>query len=189
MEKMAFSYYRLFPIVILAQTISPHSVWCLGSGASAIMMFVPPKSAKTAVRLANASVVFELSQLYSILVSKWIMGEEAAATGKKPSKEVQQISPWSIEFRTAFTKAGAKLRVLKTRTNLARWEGSIRGAWPVDQYNELNDVETEMLSCLAQVCLQACVIRPVKSTRDSLLAQSTTWIPFGGYALYIKLNF
>ncbi|KAF8530979.1 hypothetical protein JB92DRAFT_3105728 [Gautieria morchelliformis] len=131
------------------------------SGASAVMMVVPPKSAKTAVRLANASIIFELSQLYGILVSKWIMAEEAAATGKYPSKDVQQISPWSSEFRAAFTKAGAKLRVLKTRTNLARWEGSIRGAWPVDQYNELNDVETEMLSCLAQLASAVYHLDPV----------------------------
>ena len=121
------------------------------------MMIVPPKSAKTAVRLANASMVFNLSQLYSLLISKWIIVEEANASGEKPSQDVRELSRWSRQFRADFTMAGAALQTLEKWTKLAQWEGSFRGAWPVEQYTELNDVETEMLSYLAQVCLQAWV--------------------------------
>lgn len=114
-------------------------------------MLIPPKSAKSSVRLANASMIFELSQLYSLLVSRWIMAEEETAKGEK---ETGHMVKWATQFRSEFTRVGTQLHTLKTRTSLTQWEGSIRGAWPVDQYTELNEVEHEMLSYIAQVCLQ-----------------------------------
>jgi Aromatic acid exporter family member 2 len=138
----------------LCFNVTAHLPVVIGSGASAIMMFIPPKSAKTAVRLAHASMIFELSQLYSLLVSTWIMAEEGAAKGEESSAEARQTSLWSKKFRSEFTKVGTQLEALRMRTSVARWEGSIRGAWPVDQYTELNEVEAEMLSYMAQVCLR-----------------------------------
>lgn len=116
-------------------------------------MFLPSKSARKAVRLANASVIFELSQLFGLLVSKWIMAGEGIADVKTTPKQPRPISQWSRQFRTDFTRVGAQVQALKLRTDLARWEGSIRGAWAVGHYLELNTLETEMLLYLAQVCI------------------------------------
>ena len=96
-------------------------------------------------------MVFELSQLYSVLISTWIRAEESAVKDEKSSGKVTQ---WTKQFKADFSKAGAAIQTLKLQTSRAQWEGSIRGAWPVDQYTELNKVETEMLFYLAQVCLR-----------------------------------
>lgn len=147
---MAFGSHRRVPVLFEEYSIVSHLYVALGSGASAVLMLIPPKSAKSSVRLANASMIFELSQLYSFLVSRWIMAEEETAKGEK---ETGHMVKWATQFRSEFTRVGTQLHTLKTRTSLTQWEGSIRGAWPVDQYTELNEVEHEMLSYIAQVCL------------------------------------
>ncbi|GJJ13910.1 hypothetical protein Clacol_008167 [Clathrus columnatus] len=122
----------------------------IGLGASAVVLFIPPKSARTAVRYANASIIFELSRLYGLLISEWIIAEEHEQHHEKMSDE-SQYGKWPAKFRRDFTKVGAKIQLLKLRTNVARWEGSFRGRWPAKEYKRLNTVESEMLSYLAQL--------------------------------------
>ncbi|KAF8525171.1 hypothetical protein BU17DRAFT_62876 [Hysterangium stoloniferum] len=137
-----------------------------GSGASAIMMFIPPKSARTAVRHSNAALVFKLSQLYGLLISEWIFVEEGTELGQKRTKQTPgQLRSWSDKFRKDFTKVGVEIQGLKVRTSLARWEGSIRGAWPVKEYEELNNVESDMLFYIAQLAGAVYHLDPVWRTR------------------------
>lgn len=122
-----------------------------GLGATTVMLFIPPKSARTAIRYANASIIFELSRLYGLLISEWIIAEEHQEQYPGKLSEKPQYTKWPTKFRRDFTKVGAKIQLLKQRTNIARWEGSFRGRWPAKEYKRLNMVETEMLSFIAQV--------------------------------------
>lgn len=122
-----------------------------GLGAATVVLFIPPKSARTAIRYANASIIFELSQLYGLLISEWIAAEEHNPSPKSIPSKKPQFTKWPAKFRRDFTKVGAKIQLLKLRTNVALWEGSFRGKWPVKEYKRLITVETEMLSYLAQV--------------------------------------
>ncbi|CAL1710858.1 unnamed protein product [Somion occarium] len=112
----------------------------IGCAGSFILMMFPPKSGRKAVRLRNASSITSISYLYSMLISAWISEKE------KPQQDGVE---WVPGFRDRMIAVAAKLQAVKGQTEIARWEGSIRGAWPYDEYVKLENVETEMIVSLA----------------------------------------
>jgi len=146
----------------------------IGCGASFILMMIPPTSARKAVRIKNATVIGELSSLYALLMSAWIMDEEDNTQDnnskvKSKSRPVsvngdvekglstddpspaQASSKWGNEFRSRFIPLATQLQALRAQTTVAKWEGNLRGVWPFEEYNALLDKEYEMLSSLAQL--------------------------------------
>ena len=116
-----------------------------GSAMSFILMLLPPKSARKAVRLGCAKTLNSLSHIYASLMSAWI-------TNTPTSKELKSgQSPWASSFRSNLAAVALQLRSLKDTARLARWEGSVRGHWPYAEYERLVDVQLEMISVLAQV--------------------------------------
>lgn len=105
-------------------------------------MMLPPTSGRKAVRLRNATTIMSISEAYSFLISTWI--------GKQ--KETRSASlTWLQEFREKLISLSDQAQSVKQMTELAKWEGSIRGKWPVEEYYQLVDAEYEMISGLAQV--------------------------------------
>ena len=135
----------------------------LGCGASFILMMIPPTSARKVVRLKNATIISELSSLYALLTSAWITEEEAeegnadADAQPKPTtgattataapsvdetdleKNTSATTPsppppkWALEFRRRLIPLAAQLQALRAQTATAKWEGNLRGAWPVEE--------------------------------------------------------
>jgi len=116
-----------------------------GAAASFILMLLPPKSARKAVRLGCAKTLSSISHMYASLMSAWI-------TNTPTSKELQSgQSPRASSFRNNLAAVTLQLRNLKDMTGLARWEGNVRGHWPYAEYDRLVDAQLEMTSVLAQV--------------------------------------
>ncbi|KAI0635211.1 hypothetical protein C8Q77DRAFT_1106698 [Trametes polyzona] len=111
----------------------------IGCAASFILMMLPPKSGRKAVRLRNASVLSGLSYLYSHLTSLWLNPEtEAFGHGTK----------WPAELREKIIALAEQIQDLRVRTAMSKWEGSVRGAWASEEYNRLLEVESDMLASL-----------------------------------------
>ena len=153
-----------------------------GSGASAIMMFIPPRSARKAIRLENASMIFRFSQLYGMLISEWIDVEEKSIAQEKIDPN-RSGTYWSEKFRKEYIKVATNVQTLQTRTTLAKWEGSFRGAWPVEEYKELSEIQAEMLSYLAQVSPRFSTTLILFLILLSSRELYTIWILYGGSAL------
>lgn len=51
-----------------------------GAGAAFIMMMIPPKSGRKAVREQNANIISDLGSMYAILMTAWINEEEERLT-------------------------------------------------------------------------------------------------------------
>ena len=114
-----------------------------GSAASFIIMMLPPTSGRKAVRMRNASSITNLSNMYTFLISVWIASKHK--TAPNPT--------WILSFRTKLMAIGSEVGSIRELTQLARWEGSIRGSWPVEEYMQLAAVQSEMIASLAQVGL------------------------------------
>ncbi|KAK7451262.1 hypothetical protein VKT23_012602 [Stygiomarasmius scandens] len=139
----------------------------IGSAASFIMMMLPPTSGRKAVRLRNAAIIAQLADVYSFLLSTWISTESTGNSNADPSSSSssdeeaneEELTPtsahpntrWKAEFRRRLLNAADSLAATRSLTAIARWEGSIRGKWPVEEYMRLLDVESEMISSLAQL--------------------------------------
>ncbi|THU86398.1 hypothetical protein K435DRAFT_822159 [Dendrothele bispora CBS 962.96] len=137
----------------------------IGSAASFIMMMLPPTSGRKAVRLRNAAVISQLADIYSFLLSTWISTNSTSAkddpsTSSSCSRsDEEELTPvsnhpntkWRAEFRRRLLNAADALSATRSLTGIARWEGSIRGKWPIEEYMRLLDVESEMISSLAQL--------------------------------------
>ena len=122
--------------------------------ASFIVMMFPPTSGRKAVRIGNAASISALSDLYGFLMSTWISNRLPEGDGGD-----QQPTPasWLPEFRNRLLAQAEKINILRGMTQLARWEGSIRGSWPVEEYARLVDVQSDMISSLAHVrCTSVC---------------------------------
>lgn len=109
------------------------------------MMMLPPKSGRKAVRLRNASTMSQLSFLYSDIMAAWISSNDNV---KHAHGSLTELLP---NARKKFLALAAQLQAVKTQTAIAKWEGSIRGAWPGDEYMKLANVQTDMTSSLALV--------------------------------------
>jgi hypothetical protein len=117
-----------------------------GAAASFILMLLPPKSARKAVRLGCAKTLNSMSHMYASLMSAWI-------TNTPTSKELQSgQSPRASSFRNDLAAVALQLRNLKDMAGLARWEGNVRGLWPYAEYDRLVEAQLEMTSVIAQVC-------------------------------------
>jgi hypothetical protein len=106
-------------------------------------MMLPPKSGRKAVRQRNASSILALSNVYGFLISTWITNRVEEKAAHTPAK-------WIREFRIRLITIGGDIQTIRELTELAKWEGSIRGAWPAEEYTRLVDVQSEMISALAQ---------------------------------------
>jgi hypothetical protein len=117
----------------------------LGSAASFVVMLLPAKSARKAVRLGCAKTITSLSHIYATVMSAWITD--------KFSKELKKPGPpaWVSAFRKDVIAVALQLRDLKETARLARWEGNVRGRWPYEEYNKLIDVQQDMVSVFSQV--------------------------------------
>ncbi|KAI0371992.1 hypothetical protein BV20DRAFT_940807 [Pilatotrama ljubarskyi] len=122
----------------------------IGCAASFILMMLPPKSGRKAVRLRNASVMSNLSYLYSHLTSLWLSAEEPfrRVKGEKDGHAPDRRFTWPAELRAKFVTIVEQIQDLRVRTAMSKWEGSIRGAWASEDYNKLLEAESDMLSGL-----------------------------------------
>lgn len=110
------------------------------------MMMLPPTSGRKAVRLRNASIITGISEIYAFLISTWI------GTQAHHKKSRAAPAAWGQDFRTKLIALADQIGTARQMTELAKWEGSIRGKWPVEEYEKLIQAESEMISGLAQVC-------------------------------------
>ncbi|KAJ7775586.1 hypothetical protein B0H16DRAFT_1713170 [Mycena metata] len=121
--------------------------WALvvtGCAASFVVMMLPPTSGRKAVRTRNARSIAALSNFYGFLISTWIGAREEDAQ-LKPG-----VAPpaWTGEFRAQLMALAEEMTTIRELTNLARWEGSIRGKWPAEEYTKLVDVQIDMITSL-----------------------------------------
>ncbi|KAJ6538107.1 hypothetical protein B0H19DRAFT_1079182 [Mycena capillaripes] len=124
--------------------------WALvttGSAASFIVMMFPPKSGRKAVRTRNATSIASLANAYGFLISAWIGTRTAGA----PELELTAPGGWTAAFRAQLLALGEEMHTIRALTELAKWEGSIRGKWPAAEYTRLVDVQVEMIVILAQL--------------------------------------
>ncbi|KAK0493580.1 hypothetical protein EDD18DRAFT_1405386, partial [Armillaria luteobubalina] len=116
----------------------------IGSGASFVVMMLPPTSGRKAVRIRNASSITSLSNLYGYLISAWI--SEVDSDQEKDDRQAEQVkAKWLKEFRDKVMGASVEMRTIRELTELATWEGSLRGKWPREEYVQLVEVQIEML--------------------------------------------
>lgn len=120
------------------------------------MMMIPPRSGRRAVRLQNASTINSLANLYAFIMGAWIAdGELSSRSGEssheKHEKPVLETSAFTLTFREKLIASGIQLQVLRQRTDIAKWEGNLRGKWPYEQYSRLVTIQNNMLTSLGQV--------------------------------------
>jgi hypothetical protein len=108
------------------------------------MMLIPPQSGRKAVRLRNARTIMRLNNIYSFLISFWI--SETSSSSSEASK-----TQWQSSFRSQLITAAEEITEVRRLTDMAKWEGNLRGAWPQKEYQQLMETESEILSSLAQV--------------------------------------
>lgn len=58
---------------------------------------------------------------------------------------------WREPFRRKIISTLSQLQVVLQQTEMARWEGNLRGHWPHKEYVRLAQVQFEMTACMAQV--------------------------------------
>lgn len=104
---------------------------------------LPPKSGRKAVRLRNASTISSLSFLYSDIIAAWLNSKEG-----QPTASIADFVPG---IREKLFGLAAQLEAVKIQTAIARWEGSIRGAWPSNEYFKLASVQTDMMASMSLV--------------------------------------
>ncbi|TFK82815.1 hypothetical protein K466DRAFT_666286 [Polyporus arcularius HHB13444] len=119
----------------------------IGCAASFILMMFPPKSGRKAVRLRNAAVISGISYLYSHITSLWLSaGEPFEAARQQKGASANRV--WSPQLREKVISIAEQLQDLRVRTVMSKWEGSIRGAWAFEDYNQLVELENDMLGSL-----------------------------------------
>lgn len=113
------------------------------------MMMLPPRSGRTALRMRDAAIIAELSDIYAHLMSAWVSEEV------KPETNGEQGtfgSPeWIPEFRRRVIAVAQQIQQARVQTAMAIWEGSVRGRWPREEYNKLCSSTSDMVASLAQV--------------------------------------
>ncbi|KAI0279079.1 hypothetical protein BGY98DRAFT_916273 [Russula aff. rugulosa BPL654] len=117
----------------------------IGCTATFIIMMIPPKSGRKAVRLRAAATIDGLGHAYTMLMSAWIV--EDGSTKSVPLTSTNWLRP----FRRRMIAITAQLHANKQQMMLATWEGSIRGRWPKHEYIKLMEVQEEMIAVLSQL--------------------------------------
>lgn len=110
-------------------------------------------------RLRNATILMNVAHLYAFLVSKWIttpdVGNELkGANGTDTPKEKSWKNDFRKQMREKIVSISTEIGALRQQTAMAVWEGNIRGAWPVDEYQKLIGVESDMINALAQASIR-----------------------------------
>lgn len=118
-------------------------------------MMLPPKSGRKAVRLRNAAVISGISYLYSHITSLWLSAGEPFQTARQQKGSDAPRRHWTPQLREKIITLAEQLQDLRVRTAMSKWEGSIRGAWAFEDYNQLVELEQDMLGSLILVCLCA----------------------------------
>ncbi|KAI0300498.1 hypothetical protein B0F90DRAFT_1629671 [Multifurca ochricompacta] len=117
----------------------------IGCGASFIIMMLPPKSGRKAVRLRAAASIDALSHVYTSLISAWITESDEGKGASFAS------SSWVKAFRDRLIAVTLQIQTGKQQMMLASWEGGIRGRWPQEEYVKLTEVQEDMIGVLAQL--------------------------------------
>jgi hypothetical protein len=101
------------------------------------------------------------------MTSKWIAGAPSDLSSA-PTRADGSANPaestasrlekgWKEDFkkhmRERIIALSAEVGALRQQTAMAVWEGNVRGAWPVEEYQRLISIESNMISALAQVNL------------------------------------
>lgn len=142
---------------------------------------MPPTSGRKAVRLRNASIITGISEIYAFLMSTWI--------GTQTYQKKTRTAPatWSVDFRAKLLALADQIQSVKQMTELAKWEGSIRGKWPAEEYEKLVLAESEMISGLAQVRVPYLHTNFTYRCHTSLEALLVTYRIVGGLLSCIQL--
>lgn len=117
----------------------------IGSAASFILMLFPSISLRKSIRTSNASTTREILELYTSVVSTWMYAEDH----KMPADEFTVL--WAPKFRERLLRTANRLYGLRAEVKLAKWEGSVRGNWPFEEYRRLVETQIEMIGAIAQV--------------------------------------
>ncbi|PCH37055.1 hypothetical protein WOLCODRAFT_140699 [Wolfiporia cocos MD-104 SS10] len=137
----------------------------IGCVASFIVMILPPSSARKSVRLRCASTISSLSYIYSHLMAAWI--DDAEAGKEEQPGFTATRAEWIAVFREKLISVVQQIQALRSQAAIAKFEGSIRGAWPYKEYNRLVEVESEMAGNLAVIGGSLVQLEP--QTRIALL--------------------
>ncbi|KII87451.1 hypothetical protein PLICRDRAFT_163585 [Plicaturopsis crispa FD-325 SS-3] len=121
----------------------------IGCAASFIIMLIPPKSGRKAVRVRNAYAVTGLSNLYSKLLAHWIADRKHERMDE--GKDGLAPAKWLTDFRLQLVTQADQLTYIRQLTASAVWEGNIRGKWPVEEYTSLVNTEIQLVVGLAQL--------------------------------------
>lgn len=85
--------------------------------ASFILMMLSSKSG----RKRNAVSIAVLGEVYASLISIWI---------SKQDTDSARPTQWTAHFRARLMALADEIGAIRVLTELAKWEGSIRGKWP-----------------------------------------------------------
>ncbi|KAH9919972.1 uncharacterized protein BXZ73DRAFT_52330 [Epithele typhae] len=118
----------------------------IGCAASFIVMMLPPKSGRKAVRIRNANVLSGISYLYSHLTSIWLSADDPLQLSC--GKFTPASRGWPEDLRAKFVVLSEQIQDLRMRTEMSKWEGNIRGAWPYEDYSRMVELQSEMLNSL-----------------------------------------
>jgi hypothetical protein len=117
----------------------------IGCVATFIVMMLPPKSGRKAVRLRTAASIDALGHTYTTLMSAWIMEDDMRDDAPFHS------SNWVKGFRRQLIGVTNQILASKQQMMLASWEGSVRGRWPHEEYIKLTEVQEDMIAVLSQL--------------------------------------
>jgi len=117
----------------------------IGCAASFIVMMLPPKSGRKAVRLRTAKSIGALGNVYTSLMSAWITEGDA---GKDVSFTA---TDWVKGFRKQLVAVTLQVVTEKQEMMTAAWEGNIRGRWPHAEYIKITEIEEDMIGVLSQL--------------------------------------
>ncbi|KAJ6538108.1 hypothetical protein B0H19DRAFT_1382661 [Mycena capillaripes] len=126
------------------------------TGASVVLRSLSIDSRK-AVRTRNAASIASLPNSYGFLSSAWIGNRTAGA----PELELTAPDGWTAAIRVQLLALGEEMHTIRALTELAKWEGSIRGKWPAAEYTRLVDVQVEMIVILVQAHLSPSAVQIV----------------------------
>ncbi|KAN0131986.1 Protein of unknown function (DUF2422) domain containing protein [Lactarius tabidus] len=117
----------------------------IGCAGSFIVMMLPPKSGRKAVRLRTAKSIGALGNVYTSLMSAWITEGDA---GKDVSFAA---TDWVKAFRGQLIAVTLQVVTEKQEMVTAAWEGNIRGRWPHAEYIKITEIEEDMIGVLSQL--------------------------------------
>ena len=143
--------WRRWTLVMIGSWFCPFRAGCtpywgfIGCAASFIVMMLPPKSGRKAVRLRTAKSIGALGNVYTSLMSAWITEGDA---GKDVSFTA---TDWVKGFRKQLVAVTLQVVTEKQEMMTAAWEGNIRGRWPHAEYIKITEIEEDMIGVLSQV--------------------------------------